>query len=1345
MVFGQMQASTYPNYTQSIYLSNYLNTPNGGGGGSISVTNDVLTVSFSGGWSTPQYLKMGTIITLTISPSLPDMELGQILTSSGVYAGFSAKILNNSLVIYMGGSPSAMTNCNFYFTKNLACTSAIWYLDADTDGFGASTPTITSCTQPAGYVANNTDCNDGNTSINPNTKWYLDNELDGLGDPLNFVTQCTKPTGNYVLNNVDNCPLVAGTSANCASLGAISQDQNYIKTTTYKVASTTTIASPTISQANQNITYFDGLGRPIQHIANQQSASGKDIVIPIEYDDFGRQIKEYLPFASNSSTGMTYDPAGITNISNYAPYVGQNPFSEKAFEASPLNRVLKQAAPGTDWKLGNGHEIKLEYQTNTTADAVKLFSVTTSWDVAKGVYDIPTSLTPADYQEFQLYKTITYDENTAATPTESNGSTVEFKNKEGQVILKRTYESSVKHDTYYVYDQYGNLSLVIPPLVNSYASISTALLDDLCYQYKYDSRNRLVEKKLPGKQWEFIVYDKLDRVVATGPAFSPFSDITTIGWLITKYDAYSRVAYTGWENTTATSSTRTTKQTAQNGLTTSLNEYKSAPGVIDGVGTFYTNSVAPTALKILTVNFYDDYNFSNAPSFPAYSYNGVASFYNNTTMKPKGMSTGSWVRVLTTASSTVGETLYVLYDYKARPIRNYTVNHLGGFTRTDIDLDFSGKTTHTYTTHKRISTDVQISINEYFTYSSQDRLLTHTHQVNSLPVQLLASNTYDELGQLISKNVGNTIAAPLQKVDYAYNIRGWLTEINKVAALQQGSDPKDLFGFKINYNTIDGDASVSNKLYNGNIAETSWSTSPIVRTYGYKYDNLNRLKNATYYKIASLPYISKSYNENLSYDKNGNIQFLTRNGDIDDALPPNGIDDLVYTYTPNTNKLQNVIDNTNNTSGFNDGNKSSVDYTYDLNGNLKTDANKNITDIVYNHLNLPTKITFGTTGRIEYIYDALGQKVKKQVFTTSQGSIPIISDYLSGFQYIFHENYSGYTYNLQYFPTAEGYVKNTGGVYSYVFNYTDHLGNIRLSYGLNANVLTIFEENNYYPFGLKQKGYNSNNLQAGYKYKYNGKELQDELGLNWYSYGYRHYDPAIARWTTMDPLLNDLDFKFDPNEIDDDDDDEVALAMKTTLGNGGGIFNTDNLNPYSYGYNDPVRFDDPDGRCPICIYVVAALLYSEFANAPTGDAKTDSRNYNDSKSNKALVSGAVLAGGTRTIARSVLSNSAKDKAVDKVSEKTKEKVTESPKRTSSQDNKPSKVEKSKTTEKVGDKFTKKTEVRPSKERPGQSRAEYVSVKNKDGKTIRTYKDSYDRANKFQGRKPLRGGPEGRSQ
>jgi RHS repeat-associated protein len=973
------------------------------------------------------------------------------------------------------------------------------------------------------------------------------------------------------------------------------QSENYVKTTTYKVPTQTAIPAPTAAQVAQNITYFDGLGRPIQQVAAQQSNSGNDIITHIKYDGFGRQVEEYLPFKS-SNTNMAFDPLAETNVLSYYanpnPAVNgnpsqeatTNPFSRKELEASPLNRVLKQAAPGNDWKSGSGHEIKMEYQANT-ANEVVLFTASTTWNANLGLYSISLSGN-GYYAANELYKTITYDENTAPVPSETNGSTVEFKNKEGQVILKRTYGTvgtgtvNEKHDTYYVYDVYGNLTYVIPPkavdLIGTTSSeadlTSTAVvssgntlnlratnsitlkdgfhaqsgsvfsavidngsqsvLDNLCYQYKYDYRNRLVEKKLPGKQWEFIVYDKLDRPVATGPANSPFSDITSDGWVITKYDAFSRPVYTGWMNgTPATTAGRTALQSAQNDPALSvINESKQTSGSLDGIAAYYSNVVAPTSFKLLSVNYYDNYTFPGGITLPA-SIEGQTTL---TTDQVKGLTTASWTRILTTSGVALGETTATFYDAKARPVRVFTQNYLGGYTYTDSKLDaFSGQLQYSITRHKRTASNAELMTKDAFTYSPQDRLLTQTHQINGGAIELIADNTYDELGQLISKKVGNNI----QNINYTYNIRGWLKDINNVNALTQGSDPKDLFAFKINYNLPTSAISDVKPLYNGNISETYWATNSdagIIRSYGYRYDNLNRLKDAVFKNAGAL---TNTYNEALIYDKNGNILSLKRNGVNSGSFAL--IDDLTYSYagTNNSNQLMMVADNAPTASkagGFLDSASNGADdYSYDANGNMTKDNNKNITSIAYNHLNLPVKITFASSGNIEYIYNAAGQKVQKIVNETAKPAIT--TDYLGGYQY---ENAT-----LKFFPTAEGYVEPSGSSYKYVYQYKDHLGNIRLSYDKN---LVIQEENNYYPFGLKHEGYNNVKNGVENKYKYNGKELQDELGLNMYDYGARNYDPALGRWMNIDPL---------------------AEKMRR-------------YSPYNYAFNNPIFFIDPDGMAP---------------------------------------------------------------------------------------------------------------------------------------------------------------------
>lgn len=924
-----------------------------------------------------------------------------------------------------------------------------------------------------------------------------------------------------------NAP-IAGVSYPYAPI-ALSSSENYVFTRAYQVEKTTPAGFVNEGDVIESVTYFDGLGRPLQSIQLKASPDRKDMLVHMSYDDFARSDKQWLPIEMNDTQFGVYrgdqESAIESFYGNLFPddFVGTpNPYSETLFEDSPLARVLEQGAPGTDWKIGNGHEIKMQYKANI-ANEVYHFSV----GFTGGDYKLPTLIGVNDqYPAGQLMKSVVKDENHDGSTSKLH-TVEEFTNKLGQMILKRTYalvNGSVEaHDTYYVYDDFGNLTFVLPPKVNPLTvSNSSTERNELCYQYVFDEENRLIKKKIPGKGWEEIVYDKLDRPILTQDANLAEDD----KWLFTKYDAFGRVVYTGIKVSTSN------RQTLQNGADVHAATFEQRGPAVDkgGITIYYTDNTYPSidftnngSDQILTVNYYDSYVDQDGLSIPSSN-----SFSESTTSFTQGLATVSKVRVLdhddwiTTING---------YDDEGRVVYSASKNNY--LNTTDIsesNLDFSGKVLESKSSHTRDS-NTPVITNEYFTYDHMARPLTHQQAINANPWTILSSLEYDQIGQNTLKHVGNS----LQTVDYKYNVRGWLKSINDPNNLGD-----DLFAFKINYNDPQNFGAGENPeaLFNGNISQTIWNSAsvnntgnPVSNRYSYTYDALNRITSAiddTSDQRYSLT--------NIEYDKNGNIQKLKRNGHTNNVATAFGVmDDLTYSYTGN--QLQSVTDIEAST-GFLDGNANSTDYTYDANANIKSDVNKGITNIEYNYLNLPTKVTVNgnESGTIDYVYSADGVKLKKTISTTGIETL-----YANGYLY------EGNT--LQFFPQTEGYVSLESGSYKYVYNYKDHIGNVRLSYtdaNGDGSITTneIVKENNYYPFGMTHKGYNNNVSSLGNsvakKFMFGGKEYQDELGIAWMDFGARNYDASLGRWMNTDPLEQ---------------------------------FHS----PYVYAGNDPIRYMDPTG------------------------------------------------------------------------------------------------------------------------------------------------------------------------
>jgi RHS repeat-associated protein len=830
---------------------------------------------------------------------------------------------------------------------------------------------------------------------------------------------------------------------------------NYVRTWTasrpFTDPADLTATGRTLAEVKQTTAYFDGLGRPLQSVSKGATPTGKDLVSMHTYDVFGREAMQYLPYVSTENTG-TFKADPFTAQATFAAtqYPGEQVFyGQTVFEPSPLSRPLKTLAPGNSW-AGSDRGVAIDYQFND-ANEVRV------WDIGFGTNMVAFS--NGSYNAGELDRKVTTDEH--------GKRIVEYKDKEGRVVLKKveiatTAANIAQHTgwlcTYYVYDDLGNLRTVIPPkatewlAANNWNLGTTAggqVLSKLCFRYEYDERNRMVVKQVPGAGEVWMVYDSRDRLVMTQDAKMRPNEL----WIWTYYDALNRP------------------------IKTVLGDYPyERTDMVDFLALdpdFFAHNQLNDP-KVLTETYYDNYSWTSGTGMPATFSSSetstgfaaasdiVAPFARSMAAYDfvQGMATGSKVRVLGTNIFLYTVTFY---DDRGRVIQTHSTNLTGGTDITTTQYAFDGRVLAVKHNHNATGLQpAQTTVITYNDYDDAGRLVKVRKSINGGIIKTILQNEYDELGQLKTKKLSSkgTTTDPLATIDHQYNIRGWLTGINKDYANGIAPHTDRYFGMQLSYD----DNTFTQNQYNGNIAGIKWRSqgSQEKRAYGFGYDAANRLMNADFTQSSASGWDQSAginYNVKMgdgttpatAYDANGNILRMQQWG-----LKVGGsaqIDDLTYSYISNSNQLQQVTDATNDQNSvlgdfkYNPATKTATDYAYDPSGNLVQDNNKAIGNIGYNHLNLPENITVTAKGTVQYVYDAAGNKLKK--ITTDNTISPAKTTttwYLGSFVY---EQVNTDPVKLQFFSHEEGRVRelrdanNTLTGYAFDYFLKDHLGNIR--------------------------------------------------------------------------------------------------------------------------------------------------------------------------------------------------------------------------------------------------------------------------------------------------------------
>ena len=836
--------------------------------------------------------------------------------------------------------------------------------------------------------------------------------------------------------------------------------------------------------------FFDALGRPSLKAANNVGNDNRFVYLYNEIDGENQLASRWLPVVGDSEV-LDMD---IDLLEKNAAQYGEWPARE-SFGYDGMGRMIRQTKAGREWK---NKPANITYVTNGRTD-VKRYVTLSPIDnapVENGYYDAGT-LTGACVANEDGIKVTTYT------------------NAFGKKVLERCGNDN---DTYYVYDCYNRLRLVLMPKIQSEYD-----LDKYAFQYRYSLDGNLIYKKLPGCAPIEYVYDKNDRCLSVQDGELKKKGL----YRFMLYDAVGRMVVQGLS---------TTKPDGAGEATVTLDENG---GGMEQTGYRILNdaSLNLTIKDIEVVNYYDNYRFATG-SYAAH-FSGLT--------KPSGdYARGRLSGSVVLASN--GERLgsVMSYDQQGNVLEIQKRGLNGCMERVTNTYTYTNQLASSISVVKTQKGDT-IKYEECNTYSpTTDRLAAVTRQAfsNNLPSRLnKCTYTYDRLGRLFT--IDRPIDGGKGRLSYDYNIQSWTQRINS------GS-----FNESIHY--VDGQGK---PMYSGNISSITWSDAGSGQTnrgYRYTYDDLNRLVNAEYGEDNFSTGIGR-YNERLGYDANSNVTSLQRKG-VTQEGSYGLIDDLRLCY--DGNQLSKVEENAPTVlyAGSLDVKRSTNDIRYNANGSLAMDGTRDITHIDYDLHNNPLRIQFANGNVTKYVYSAAGEKLRAihytavanthvemgQVYADIEKRYLAVdsTDYRLGGNAVFNNgSFSKVLFDGGYvelvavdmpgsgfhMPIVKPWKPPFGGrwpddlgggkkgptIYSLRFRYfnRDHLGNVREVVSETGEVKQV---NAYYPFGTPIHALGTKESQQ--RYKYNGKEFDELHGLNTYDYGARQYAPLLPLWDRVDPL-----------------------------------------------------------------------------------------------------------------------------------------------------------------------------------------------------------------------------------